>query len=29
LREAAGGLETVEDEEFQRVIAAMEEDEVE
>lgn len=29
LREAAGGLETVEGEEFQRVIAAMEEDEVE
>ena len=29
LREAAGGLETVEGEEFQRVIAALEEDEVE
>ena len=29
LREAAGGLETVEGEEFQRVIAAREEDEVE
>ena len=29
LREAAGGLETVEGEEFQRVIAAMEEDEAE
>jgi hypothetical protein len=29
LREARGGLETVEGEEFQRVIAAMEEDEVE
>jgi len=29
LREASGGLETVEGEEFQRVIAAMEEDEVE
>ncbi len=29
LREAAGGLETVEGDEFQRVIAALEEDEVE
>ena len=29
LREAGGGLETVEGEEFQRVIAALEEDEVE
>ena len=29
LREAASGLETVEGEEFQRVIAALEEDEVE
>jgi hypothetical protein len=29
LREARGGLETVEGEEFQRVIAAMEEDEAE
>jgi len=29
LREAAGGLETVDGEEFQRVIAALEEDEVE
>jgi hypothetical protein len=29
LREAEGGLETVEGEEFQRVIAALEEDEVE
>jgi hypothetical protein len=29
LREAAGGLETVEGEEFQSVIAALEEDEVE
>ena len=28
LREAGGGLETVEGEEFQRVIAALEEDEV-
>ena len=29
LREAEGGLETVEGEEFQRVIAALEEDQVE
>lgn len=29
LRESDGGLETVEGEEFQRVIAALEEDEVE
>jgi hypothetical protein len=29
LREAAGGLETVEGDEFQRVMAALEEDEVE
>jgi hypothetical protein len=29
LREARGGLETVEGEEFQRVIAALEEDQVE
>lgn len=29
LREADGGLETVEGDEFQRVIAALEEDEVE
>lgn len=29
LREAGGGLETVEGEEFQRVIAALEEDKVE
>jgi hypothetical protein len=29
LREAAGGLETVEDDEFQRVMAALEADEVE
>jgi hypothetical protein len=29
LREAGGGLETVEGDEFQRVIAALEEDEVE
>lgn len=29
LREAGGGLETVEGEEFQRVIAALEEDQVE
>lgn len=29
LREAGGGLETVDGEEFQRVIAALEEDEVE
>jgi hypothetical protein len=29
LRDAVGGLETVEGEEFQRVIAALEEDEVE
>ena len=29
LREAGGGLETVEAEEFQRVIAALEEDQVE
>jgi hypothetical protein len=29
LREAAGGLEAVEGDEFQRVIAALEEDEVE
>ncbi len=29
LREAGAGLETVEGEEFQRVIAALEEDEVE
>ncbi len=29
LRESGAGLETVEDEEFQRVIAALEEDEVE
>lgn len=29
LREAGGGLETVEDEEFQRIMAALEEDQVE